>query len=68
METGEGDGEGDEGYREDSDFLSHPFPGQGQVLQHIRLASRRERRERRERYFVNYPASVSISERRLTLE
>ena len=26
-------------------------------------ASRRERRERRERNFVNYPASVSVSER-----
>ena len=31
-------------------------------------ASRRERRERRERQFVNYPASVSVGERWLTLE
>ena len=31
-------------------------------------ASRRERRERRERQFVNYPASVSVGERWLTME
>ena len=31
-------------------------------------ASRRERREHRERQFVNYPASVSVGERWLTLE
>ena len=31
-------------------------------------ASRRERREHRERRFVNYPASVSVCERWLTLE
>ena len=34
---GDGDGEGDEGYGEDRDFLSRPFPGQGQVLQQIRF-------------------------------
>ena len=33
----EGDGEGDEGYGADRDFLSLPFPGQGQVLRQIRL-------------------------------
>ena len=33
----EGDGEEDEGYGADRDFLSHSFPGQGQVLQQIRL-------------------------------
>ena len=32
------------------------------------VASRRERRERRERQFVNYPVSVSVGERWLTLE
>ena len=31
-------------------------------------ASGRERRERRERQFMNYPASVSVGERWLTLE
>ena len=35
--VGGGRGEGDEGYGADRDFLSRPFPGQGQVLQQIRL-------------------------------
>ena len=51
--------------------LSVQVSGAGLSLVHNMMlvrASRRKRRERRERRFVNYPASVNVGERWLTLE